>query len=57
MKTTTKCRDRLVFSPQLANYLIQCGYVVINLKPNREIENATVFVFKGDPGLDEIILE
>lgn len=51
MKKTSK----LIFSPQLANYLLQCGFVVIELKPKHGAENETVFVFRYDPGLEEQI--
>lgn len=45
----TKC----VFSPQLAQYLVQCGYQIVDLKPNYNNPGQTVFVFRKGPGFDE----
>lgn len=49
--------DKLVFSPQLANYLLNCGYQIIRIKKNRDNFDASVFVFKGEAGLSDIIDE
>lgn len=46
---------KLIFSPQLANYLLACGFTIIKLKPKRTNENETVFVFKLDEGLYDCI--
>lgn len=51
MKKTSKC----IFSPQLANYLLSCGYQIINLKPKRDNAAETVFVFRLESGLLESI--
>ena len=51
MKRTAK----LIFSPQLAKYLIQCGYRVIDLKNNHNNPGDIVFVFAYDEGLEEEI--
>lgn len=45
----TKC----VFSPQLAQYLVQCGYRIVGLKANYNIPGQTVFVFAIGPGFYE----
>ena len=47
--------SKIIFSPQLAQYLLQCGYKIIELKPKRDSERETVFVFKYEKGLDEAI--
>lgn len=39
-------RTKLIFSSQLAQYLLYHGLVVIELKPKRGAINETVFVFK-----------
>lgn len=58
MKTQPKQNDdKLVFSPQLANYLLNCGYKIIRIKQNRTNPDSSVFVFKGEVGLDDIIEE
>ena len=46
---------KLIFSPQLANYLLACGFSIIKLKPNRDKENETVFVFRLEDGLYDSI--
>jgi len=46
---TSKC----IFSPQLAQYLLQCGYRIVDLKPKRDAVRETVFVFEYAPGLEE----
>ena len=44
--------SKLIFSPQLAQYLLHCGYTIIELKPKRGAPNETVFVFRRDKGLE-----
>lgn len=44
---------QLIFSPQLAVFLLQCGYTIVDLKPKRGAEKETVFVFRNEPGLQE----
>lgn len=51
MKKATK----LIFSPQLAKYLVQCGFRVVDLKQNYNRPNDIVFVFSYDNGLEEQI--
>jgi hypothetical protein len=48
--------SKIIFSPQLAQYLLQCGYTIIDLKPKHDAERETVFVFKYEKGLEEAIL-
>jgi hypothetical protein len=48
---------KIIFSPQLANYLLQRGYVIIKLKPKHGKPDETVFVFRLDDGLLETIEE
>lgn len=42
---------KIIFSPQLANYLLSKGFVIIKLKPKHNCENESVFVFRLDEGL------
>lgn len=51
MKKTSK----LIFSPQLAQYLLQCGFHIIELKPKRDAPRETVFVFSYEKGMEEQI--
>ena len=46
---------KIIFSPQLANYLLACGFSIIKLKPKRDKENKTVFVFRLEDGLYDSI--
>jgi predicted CoA-binding protein len=46
---------KVIFSPQLANYLLSKGFNIIKLKPKHENINETVFVFRLDDGLYDCI--
>lgn len=48
---------KLIFSPQLANYLLSRGHTIIKLKPKHDAENETVFVFQLDDDLFDAIDE
>jgi predicted CoA-binding protein len=48
---------KLIFSPQLANFLLSRGYTIIKLKPKKGNENETVFVFRLEEDLLESIEE
>lgn len=48
-KSKTKC----VFSPQLAQFLVQSGFIIVDLKANYNKPGQTVFVFQKGPGFDE----
>ena len=51
-----KSKDaKIIFSPQLANYLLQCGFEIIKLKPKHGNPNETVFVFRLVDGLYDSI--
>jgi hypothetical protein len=44
---------KIIFSPQLANYLLSRGHTIIKLKPKKGNENESVFVFR----LEDTLLE
>lgn len=46
---------RLVFSPQVAKYLLANNYKIIDIKPHKNDHRATVFIFRNDEGLDQAI--
>ena len=48
---------KIIFSPQLANYLLQSGYTIIKLKPKHGNPDESVFVFRLEDGLLECIAE
>jgi hypothetical protein len=48
---------KIIFSPQLANYLLARGYTIIKLKPKHENPNESVFVFRMEDGLLDYIAE
>jgi hypothetical protein len=46
---------KIIFSPQLANYLLLHGFTIIKLKPKHDSPTETVYVFRLDDGLLEAI--
>lgn len=44
-----------VFDPALARNLLKLRYKIIDIKPNRDVPNATVFIFLNEDGLFEIV--
>jgi hypothetical protein len=46
---------KVIFSPQLANFLLVNGFTIIKLKPKHDNPNETVFVFRLENGLYECI--
>ena len=48
---------KIIFSPQLANYLLKKGYTIIKLKPKHENPQESVFVFKIEEGFFEVVNE
>lgn len=48
---------KIIFSPQLANFLLKKGYTIIKLKPKHSAPDETVYVFKMDEGLLKAIEE
>lgn len=45
-----------VFNPALARHLLKKRYTIVDVKPNREKPNASVFVFLNEGGLLEIVM-
>jgi hypothetical protein len=39
-------KTKVIFSPQLAQWLIHKNYNIVDIKPKRGYPNETVFVFK-----------
>lgn len=54
-------KGKIIRNPALVNQLLECGHQIISIKPNREIKNASVFVFRRDEkferDLDRIMRE
>ena len=50
-------RTKLIFSPQLAQYLLHHGLSIVELKPKRGAINESVFVFKYEDNIDKLIKE
>ena len=48
-------RTKLIFSPQLAQWLLQNGFIIVDLKPKRGAEKETVFVFEVKPGFNTCV--
>lgn len=50
-------KTKLIFSPQLAQYLLHSGFTIVELKPKRNYENETVFVFKLEDGFEDAMIK
>lgn len=48
---------KVIFSPQLAQYLLHKGYIIVDLKRKHNTYNNTVFVFKVEEGFFDCIRE
>lgn len=46
---------KVIFSPQLAQWLLHNGYRIVDLKPKRGSENESVFVFEKGLGFNAYI--
>lgn len=48
-------KTKLIFSPQLAQWLLNHKFTIVDIKPKRDYPNETVFVFElNDSLLDSI---
>ena len=50
-------KTKLIFSPQLAQFLLHSGLKIVELKPKRNSINETVFVFQYDERLNNLMEE
>ena len=48
---------KLIFTAKLARYLLKQGYRIIDMKPNKDNPDRTVFIFIDCDGLKESIRE
>lgn len=48
-------KTKLIFSPQLAQWLLQNGFIIVDLKPKRDAEKETVFVFEVKSGFNTCV--
>ena len=46
---------KIVFSPQVAHYLLRRGFPIINIKPDKNNRDKTIFIFKKDEALFDAI--
>lgn len=51
----TVMKTKVIFSPQLAQWLLHNNYRIVELKPKRGYENETVFVFEVVPGFSACV--
>ena len=49
-------KTKIIFSPQLAQWLLHNNFQIVELKSKRNFPNETVFVFKIESGFEESIL-
>ena len=54
LNTAHYISSKLIFSPQLANYLLDHGFTIIHLKKH-EVSGETIFVFQVEKGFYETI--
>ena len=57
MKKSNEPSGKIIFSPQLANYLLSRGHEIIKLKPKKGTETESVFVFRYDEDLLDAITD
>jgi hypothetical protein len=48
-------KTQIIFSPQLARQLLKDRYVIVDIQPNSTKPERTVFFFRNDDGLEEVI--
>lgn len=48
---------KLIFTAKLARYLLKRGYQIVDIKPNKDNPDRTVFIFIDCDGLKESIKE
>jgi len=48
---------KLIFTAKLARHLLKQGYQIIDIKPNKDNSDRTVFIFIDCDGLKESIKE
>ena len=48
-------KTKLIFSPQLAQWLLNNKFTIVDIKPKRDYPNETVFVFEVKEGFLESI--
>lgn len=48
---------KCIMSPHLAKILINKGFIVKDIKPDRDIKNATIFLFENSEELNDIVDE
>ena len=50
-------KTKLIFSPQLAQWLLNHKFTIVDIKPKHDYPNETVFVFEVKDGFTESIKE
>jgi AmiR/NasT family two-component response regulator len=48
-------KTQIIFSPQLARQLLKESYQIVDIQPNTTNPERTVFFFRNDSGLMEVI--
>lgn len=57
MEQTIKKDTILVITAQLARRLLKEGYKIVDIKPDKNNHDRTVFIFKNENGLQDKIRE
>ena len=54
-RATTIVKTKVIFSPQLAQYLLHNNFIIVDIKPKHNFPNETVFVFKVESDFEDCI--
>jgi hypothetical protein len=50
-------KSRLIFDAKIARKLLKMGFVVIDIKPNRENTDKSIFVFENTEEFKQVLTE
>ncbi len=50
-------KGKLIMNPNLAVYLLKRGFTIIDIKPNRKDKRRSVFIFREEEGLNDVLTE
>lgn len=50
-------KAQIIFTPQLARFLLKQGFTMIDLKPDKTKAHDSIYVFRNDEGLQEAMTE
>lgn len=48
-------KPTVVYNPQMADQLLRLGYTILRIKPHNRFPKSSVFYFKTEDGLEEVL--